>query len=367
VAVSITPPPGVHALLPGQTPEGKYVLAVLLKRTYRIVPFGLCERAEADRPLLGGDEHYGDPLNTPPRFEADFVPFKLATDIAFDGSAFAPGGKPVRELVATLELGKAKKSVAVVGNRVCRHRPGGPPTFTDPQPFAEMPLRYDRAYGGIDVFTNLQCPFPDPRNPLGRGFVTSDTKAAIDGLTLPNLEDPADKLTPDRLILRKYEDWPKQPQPTSLGWFSKYWQPRAKLAGILPADRPAEQMMRKAYADLLPAGLKEKYLAHPLPTVDFRFFNGASPGLVVPFLKGDEAVRLTNLTPDGVVAFGLPGDRPAVTLDIGDGPKGADTVLHTVQLRGIEMEVDLVWRTAIPYPGPDWLPQMTKSAIAVRG
>lgn len=361
------PRPGVHALLPGQTPEGKYILAVLLKRTYTIVPFGLCERVEEDRPLLGGDEHYGDPLNTPPRFEADFVPFKLATDVVFDGSAHAPGGRLVRELTATLEIGSAKKAVAVIGDRVCRHRAGSPPTFTEPEPFKEMPLRYDRAYGGIDVYTNPRCPFPYPRNTLGRGFAAGDGKAAIDGLQLPNVEDPTDRLTPDRLVLRKYEEWAKQPMPAGLGWYSKYSQPRAGLAGILPADRPTEQMMRKAYADLLPPGLKEKYLEHPLPTVDFRFFNGASPGLVLPYLKGDEAVRLTNLTPDGVLAFGLPGDRPAVTLDVGDGPAGGPTVLHTVQLRGGEMEVDLVWRTAVPYPGPDWLPNMTKAVVSVTG
>ena len=36
--------PGIHALLPGQTPEGKFVMAVLLKRTYKIIAGKPCVR-----------------------------------------------------------------------------------------------------------------------------------------------------------------------------------------------------------------------------------------------------------------------------------------------------------------------------------
>ncbi len=100
-----TPRPGVHALLPGQTPEGKYILAVLLKRTYKIVPFGLCERVEEDRPLLGGDEHYGDPLNTPPRFEADFKAYlntNAIRDIAGFAAELAKQADVIRDRIDTI-------------------------------------------------------------------------------------------------------------------------------------------------------------------------------------------------------------------------------------------------------------------------
>ena len=359
-------PSGKHALLPGQNPDGKYMLTVLLKRTYRIVPFSLCERTE-DRPLLGGDKHYADPMNSTVRFESDFIPFKLATDVVLNGTAYAPGGRAVREFTATLEVGTGKKQVRVIGDRVCKHRPGGDPVFGDPRPFTQMPLRYERAYGGVDVDSEPRAQFAYPRNHLGKGFVIENVKGAIDGLELPNLEDPADPLTPARLCCGRVADWAKQPVPTGFGWYSKFWQPRAGWAGILPGDRAAEQMMRNAYAAFVPQPMREAYLANPLPTVEFRFFNGASPGLSVPYLRGDEAVQLTNLTPDGSLVFILPGDRPAIALDIGAGRKEGIVVLQTVMIRLDEGGVDLVWRAAFDYPGPDWLSEMKKAEITIHG
>jgi hypothetical protein len=41
-------------------------------------------------------------------------------------------------------------------------------------------------------------------------------------------------------------------------------------------------------------------------------------------------------------------------------------VLHTVMIRMEDRQVDLVWRTAVPYPGPDWLPQMKKMEVLVQ-
>src|SRR5262249_11984199 len=151
------------------------------------------------------------------------------------------------------------------------------------------------------------------------------------------------------------------------GWYSRYWHPRAGWAGILPADKPTEEMLRKEYAKLLPPDQKALYEAHTLPVVDFRFFNGASPGLSLPYLAGNETVRLTNLTPEGNLVCRLPGDRPALSLDLGEGAQEGVVVLHTVQIRMAKGEVDLVWRVAFPYPGPDWLPQMKKAEVTVQG
>jgi hypothetical protein len=99
--------------------------------------------------------------------------------------------------------------------------------------------------------------------------------------------------------------------------------------------------------------------------MDFRFFNGASPGLVLPFLTGNEWIELINLTPDGDQRFQLPGDRPKIGLDIGEGVQEPATCLHTVMIRADNGQVDLVWRGAVPYPGPDWLPQMRKMEVFV--
>jgi hypothetical protein len=99
--------------------------------------------------------------------------------------------------------------------------------------------------------------------------------------------------------------------------------------------------------------------------MDFRFFNGASPGLAFPYLSGTETIRLENLTPEGVLEFRLPGDTPKVRVDIGFGPQEPVPFLHTVQIHGEEKSVDLVWRASIPYPGPDWLPEMRKLELTL--
>ena len=103
-----------------------------------------------------------------------------------------------------------------------------------------------------------------------------------------------------------------------------------------------------------------------LPNMDFRFFNGASPGLVLPWLSGEEVVGTSNLTPDGELRFQLPGDRPQLGLDIGSGVQEEPALLHTIMIRMEERQVDLVWRAAIPYPGPDWLPEMQKMEVYVQ-
>jgi hypothetical protein len=96
-----------------------------------------------------------------------------------------------------------------------------------------------------------------------------------------------------------------------------------------------------------------------------RFNNGASLGLAVPYLQGRELVRLRNLTPDGVLDFSLPNDVPQIMLDIGLGENMLKPVLHTLCIRLDEMELDLVWRGAHPYPGVDWLPEMKRLTAVV--
>lgn len=357
--------PGQRIVLPGQSPGGEYVLGVLLKRTYRIVPGRPCVRANADRKLVPGDVHYDDPMNSSVRFESDFVPFKLATDVVLNATAVAPGGRPTRQMTVAVQVGQHRKELRVTGDRIARYRAGADPVFTDPEPFVVMDLRYERAYGGVDVRSDPLLPFPYPRNHLGKGFAVRNDTGAVDGLELPNIEDPADVLTPARVCCGAIDRWQNQPQPQGFGWYSKYSQPRAALAGVMPADRKFEQELRTAYAKLLPPDALAVYEQTRLPDMNFRFFNGASPGLAVAFLTGDEPVRLTNLTPDGLLSFRLPGEQPRIALDIGKGPHDPGTVLHTVQVRLDENEVDLVWRAAVPYPGPEWLPEMRKMDVVV--
>jgi hypothetical protein len=354
---------GGTVVLPGQTPAGEYILSVLLKRTYDIVPNGVCSRADKDKALFPGDVFWDDPMNSSVRYESDFIPFKLATDVVLNGKAHAPGGLPTASCTVSLKVADHSKQVLVIGERVAHFVDGGTPVFTDPSPFLEMDLRYERAYGGVDVHSHKVASFPYPRNPLGCGFAVNNSAKCVDQLALPNLEDPEARLTPEQLCLGDFTKWEQQPFPTGLGWFPKTWTPRAQLAGIMPADRATEQQLRQAYAQLVPGDQREAYLKNGLPDMDFRFFNGASAGLVFPYLAGGEQIVAENLSPEGKISFRLPDGMPTLGLDIGSGVQEPQAVLQTVMIRMEDRQVDLVWRGAVHYPGPDWLPQMRKMEV----
>jgi hypothetical protein len=352
-------------VLPGQTPEGQHVLSVLHKRTYDFVNGGLCRRAAEDLKLWPGDVHYGDPMNTSVKFESDFVPFKLATDVVLNGTAHAPGGEPTQAFTARLAVGEAIKDVVVVGDRHCIYQEGAVPLFTDPAFITTMELRYERAFGGVDIYSDPKVPCGYARNHLGKGFAVTNVKRAIDKLELPNFEDPVMFLTPETLTIGHFMYWEQLPPPAGFGWYLKYWQPRAGLAGVMPADRQAERELREVYAKLVPEDQKAMWEQTGLPDMDFRFFNGASPGLILPYLRGDEPVYTFHLSDEGHLAFQLPGDRPRIGLDIGSGVQEPEVVLHTVMMRMEDRQVDLVWRGAVPYEGPDWLPQMRKCEVSI--
>jgi hypothetical protein len=352
--------------LPGQTPEGQHILSVLVKRTYDIVPGSRCVRAEKDQKLIPGDVHYGDPMNTTVQFESDFVPFKIATDVVLNGKVYAPRSVATRQVKAALRVGPVTKEIDVIGDRLCRYQGKDPPAFTEPRPFTTMDLRYELAYGGVDIRSDPHVPCIYARNHLGRGFAVKNLKESVDNLPLPNLEDPADRLTPERLCLERFWEWERQPMPAGFTWFCKYWRPRAMYAGVMPADRLVEQQMRATFAPAVPPEQRALYEQTKLPDMDFRFFNGASPGLVAPFLRGDEEVRTLHLTAEGRLSFRLPGESPGIGLDIGGGIQEPEVVLHTVMIRLEDRQVDLVWRGAIPYAGPDSLPDLKKLEIHIQ-
>jgi len=352
-------------LLPGQTPQGEHILGVLVKRTYDLIPGQRCTRAAADKKLVPGDTHYDDPMNSTVKFESDFVPFKLATDVVLLGKACARAGQRVATLTASLIVGQYRKDLLIIGDRVARFNGKRDPGFTEPQPFETMELRYERAYGGVDLYSQPKMHWVYPRNHLGRGFAVANMPRSVENLPLPNIEDPAKPLSPANLCVGSFPAWEHQPVPQGFGWTMKMWRPRSAYAGVMPADRPLEQEMRKAYATLLSPAHKKKYEEHGLPDMDFRFFNGASSGLVVPFLSGTETVALLNLDPSGEIQFQLPGERPTIGLDIGEGVQEPPVFLHTVLIRLEERQVDLVWRGAVAYPGPDWLPEKKKTEVLI--
>lgn len=129
--------------------------------------------------------------------------YRGGVDLFVFGHARAPGGVPVEQLDVTIQIAdKFTSTVRVIGDRVWEKRALGKPVIGAPKPFREMPLDFERAFGGSGEWDQLEISFPT--HPNGRGYAL-DLKSLV-GCPLPNLEHP------DRLIQRP-ED---QPEPVGL-------------------------------------------------------------------------------------------------------------------------------------------------------
>jgi hypothetical protein len=355
------------AILPSKDENGSPIFSLLVKRTYDITPNQAATRAGQTYPLVKVDRYYddGDAETSTVREETDLLPYKIATDVVFIGKAYAPGGEPVQQMSVGLQVGTTRKALRIIGDRHCVYRSGQDPEFTDPTPFAEMEIRYDRAYGGADMCSDPNLPFYYPRNQRGTGVAITNIPEVVDGLVLPNVEDLYDPLTPDRVIVGEPQRWVSQPLSQGFGWFQRTWYPRCSFVGSVPGMMDPDTELPEERLGLVPKGQLALARQFRLPSFDVRFNSGASIGLAVPFLSGGEPVRLIGLHPEGELQFTLPTERPRMSLDIGLGVNELPVVLHTVCMRMDAMQVDLVWRGAHVYPGIEWLPEMKRMVAEV--
>jgi len=353
---------GVVEIVPGRNHRGEHIFSVIVKRSYRLTSSGAAERVEMDRPLRKVDEYYenSDPERSPVKHEAELAPYKAATDVVVVGRAYAPGGSPTVRMTVAVEVAGRTKALAITGDRYCLYRPSMMPVFTDPEPFVEMEIRYDRAYGGSDTKSLPSVPFLYPRNFKGVGVVLRNVKEAVDGLRLPNIEEPQDLIAPERLLLEDPERWHLQPMPQGLGWYQREWYPRSAMLGSFPPFIPAGTVTPEERLGLLPKDHVALAKQSRLRIMEAQFACGASIGMVFPGLNGDEEVKLDGLSPDGPLAFRLPADSPAIGLDLGSGLQSLEVALHTVSIRPDERAVDLVWRGAQTYAGYAWLTKMSR-------
>jgi hypothetical protein len=353
---------GVFQVVPGRNDLGEHVFSVIVKRTYRITNGGTVTRSDSDAELRRIDEYYdqGEPDWSTVRHEAELAPFKASTDVVVIGKAYAPRGVPTARMPVGVQVGERRKLLTVTGDRQCRYRAGYAPLFTDPVPFADMEIRYDRAYGGADDKSLPDIPFLYPRNFRGVGAVVRNVKDAVDGLALPNIEAPDQLLSPETLFIEEPDRWHLQPLPQGFGWLQREWYPRSALLGSYPPFLDPGTATTEERMGLVPNDHVTLARQSRLPPMEAKFANGASHGMIFADLAGDETVSLGGLTPDGMLKFSLPGERPVIGLDLGSGLRELTARLHTVSIRPDDLEVDLIWRGAQTYEGFGWLPKMTK-------
>src|SRR4051794_3274115 len=92
-------------------------LTVVCKATFTLAP-SEWPLAPAQEPICEEDTHRDSDAARSLREASDLAPFKQAADVVLVGHAYAPGGKPVKSLVARLLLGEIDKPIQVFCDRL---------------------------------------------------------------------------------------------------------------------------------------------------------------------------------------------------------------------------------------------------------
>lgn len=295
-------------------PDGIDTLYTVVKGTFDLGA-GLA-RAEDQVDIVMADEHYGDPATSSVRVPSDLCLVKPATDVMLLGHAWAPGGKPAHYVDVTLQAGPLVRQVRVFGDRVWGGLTGH--SASAPEPFAQMPLVWERAFGGMDE--GRDGPTGDARNPVGSGFRAPHSRTPTERHRLPNLEDPADPISSPR----------QMPAPACFAPIAAHWYPRREFAGTY------DQAWQESRAPYLPLDF------------DSRFFQCAAPGLTAAgFFTGGELIDIRGASPDGWLQFALPSVAVQVTYRLGGADQQRPANLDTVIIEPDANRVILVWRAAL--------------------
>ncbi|WP_159397124.1 DUF2169 family type VI secretion system accessory protein [Sorangium cellulosum] len=348
---------------------GRPAAYVLVKQTYTIAG-ETCVLAPP-RPLFHDlrDETLAPRL----RPGTDYWPHKQATDFVVRGAACAPGGKPVSAMTVSAGLGGASKRIAVFGRRAIRWTAAGAPVIGEPEPFTRVPITYENAYGGVDARVRpgaevsppqaamaamrIDHPGMYPRNPYGKGYLV--LAGPLPGAEMPNLEDPADLLAPERLASGDPARWYERPLPACFDWVPAMTFPRYHFFGPrvdpwFPA--PDDARLPEVRLGILPAGYRSGRPTGVAP----RFFQEAPPGFVLADVRGDEPVRIEGMHPErAAITFRLPGPPPAVEFSI-EGRRAAVPVrTHSVVVEPEAGELYLLYAATVELPRP-FLPGVHK-------
>ena len=307
-------------------PDKNAVMTVVtvIKVTCSFLSDGTTRVSEKQMPLCYGDEYFGETGQSSVRYATDMVYEKSGTDIAVNGTAYAPMGDPVTRIPVSVSVGTHKKAIVVWGDRQWKSTLGFV-SKTRPVPFATMAIRYERAFGGTDTsHKNKEKHGSCKENPIGMGFRLSTGKKSTTGLSIPNIET----------LLHPITTWNDKPKPEGFGFVAPLWEPRLSQAGTHNA-----------------AWQKERIRLPPLD-YDHRFNNAAAPDLITKkALTGKETVTLKNLHPVyETIRFKLPGFLFRIAYIFEHQTVKPKPVLDTLIIEPDENRFIMVFRCH--YPGP---------------
>jgi len=288
---------------------------VAVKGTFEIRADGEAVLAEKQLEPLIQAEYNGEDGVSSLRYDADLVGQKPTTDIIVNGTAYSPGGRPSNDFSIGLQIGPLRKLVRVRGNRWWKENGE---QCSSPEPVTQVPLVYERAYGGYDhVDPDPKNHSLDPRNPVGCGRVADRRHRA--GKMLPNFEYPDGDL--------------EKAGPAGFGAIDTFWSPRREFWGTYDGDWERDRKPLLA-ADWDPRSRL------------------CSPPDQQPksHLHGGDLVELLNLTPDGRWTFRLPRVHLRFTTQIRNRSEEHRGQLSTIVIEPDHKRVLLVWLTSLPCP-----------------
>ncbi len=303
--------------------DGVEQLILIFKATYDIAESGVLTPAEEQDPVVTFDELRGEPVVSSILRDGEMMPPKPeGTDVFLIGHAVAP--QPgTTQMVVSLSLGSVQKQAVVFGPRRWQSGVLGGAHHTDPEPFDQVELCYENAFGGEDRSPEDEKLWEDERrNPIGIGFRCKRSKANWKGMPLPQLEDPS------RLI----SDPDDRPTPIAFGPIGRHWEPRIQYTGTY------DQGWVEDVAPLLPNDFDE------------RFHHAAPPDQIAAgYVQGGEAVEIRGCTPGGILAFPLPKLQPRAYTrvflqEFREHPMSCDSVTIDTD----RMKLSMVFKVAMP-------------------
>ncbi|MEP5761902.1 MAG: DUF2169 domain-containing protein [Litoreibacter sp.] len=280
-----------------------------------------CRRSDVQDALIMSDIFWGKPGFSAPRTEMDFAHVKPNCDILFEATAYAPDRRPATQLTAGAQLGRWKKAIEVIGDRVWLSGPTGP-RISKTQSFTTMPVTYELAFGGVDRSDPTEeLPAAYGPNPVGQGWHKMDNLAHLTGQPLHNFETPGDTVV---------FPWDNA-TAVGLGPMARGWPARLKYGGTY------DQHWIDNVFPFLPADF------------DPRYYQAAPQDQQLPYPQGGEAVTLINLTSEGKTSFCLPDAEMPVLFS----RRRADDIslnapLDTIVIRPDARRINLTWRVSIP-------------------
>ncbi|WP_437677277.1 DUF2169 domain-containing protein [Sorangium sp. So ce131] len=363
-----------RTIVTGAWPGGQgRILSVLVGRTYTIGPRGDAELQEGEFRLREEPEHLED-LPTSGRArpsllrrDADCYVFRDFTDLVVQGTVRTDRAVRSTEVALTCRGHQTDiaQTVVVTGDRRVERGTTGP-RLSEPVPFTEMPLRYDKAYGGTDELAEERHADPElaelaealgpevlaefgefsyPRNPAGKGFLVEPD--GLIGLAWPNVELLQHRLPTTDLerLAQPMDRWGDRPYPAGFDWFPHEWFPRIAFFGVIPETHDG----RVPEAEVKLGLLRADEARYPLADRAHRFAQGAHPFLYRNRLRGGERITVTSFAPEGQdLVVIIPDHRPRVHVSLfGAAEQEVAPLLDRVFVEGDERRVTLLWRASV--------------------